>query len=203
MTWSSKWKNIPINSMIDILFHTEPLFKTGGWRGIGLLVRTDSVSYAYQFISPSPKFDLSEQNDRSSPIFGYNDDEYIKNMCVHEFAHAFVNPTFYQQEVKGFINEYDSLFTDEIKETLEGSGIGSFYVYVLEHVVILLQIRLAEHYLEGEEAQRLRDMNRRFIYLPAMEKKITEDFESNRTLYPMFADFIPILFKVIAPIERQ
>lgn len=175
----------------------EPLFLTGSTRGIGPSVNTDHGVYAFQFVSPSKNIDLSNSTLDRMTEFGYNDKEYIRQLCTHEFAHTFINPSFFNQEIVEFINSSDSLFTNEIKKKLRGSGVGNFFAYMIEHVVRLLEIRIAEIYVSAEEAESIRHKNKNFIYLAAMEKNLIENFEENREKYPKYSDFIFELLKVI------
>lgn len=175
----------------------EPLFITGGWRGIGPSIKTDEISIAYQFISPSDKIDLTNFSTDSLKQFGYNDKEFIRNLCVHEFGHSFVNASFYNQEISDYIQIHESLLTKEIEETMQQEGMGSLTGYLVEHVVRLLEIRIAAIYFSNEDAQKIRDENKGFIYLSKMENELIENFENNRNKYPTYADFIPELIKVV------
>ncbi|CAM4253959.1 DUF4932 domain-containing protein [Zobellia nedashkovskayae] len=175
----------------------EPLFITGGWRGIGPSIKTDEISIAYQFISPSDRIDLTDFSRDSVKQFGYNDKDFIRNLCVHEFGHSFVNASFYNQEISEFIQNHEFLITEEIKETMQREGIGNLTGYLVEHVVRLLEIRIASIYFGNENAQKIRDENKGFIYLEKMENELIERFEKNRDKYPTYADFIPELIKVV------
>ncbi len=175
----------------------EPLFITGGWRGIGPNIKTDEISIAYQFISPSDKIDLTNFSTDSIKQFGYNDKEFIRNLCVHEFGHSFVNTSFYNQEISDYIQIHESLLTKEIEETMQQEGMGSLTGYLVEHVVRLLEIRIASIYFSNEDAQKIRDENKGFIYLSKMENELVENFEKSRDKYPTYADFIPELIKVV------
>lgn len=175
----------------------EPLFITGGWRGIGPSISTDEISIAYQFISPSDKIDLTNFSTDSLKQFGYNDKEFIRNLCVHEFGHSFVNASFYNQEISNYIQIHESLLTKEIVETMQQEGMGNLTGYLVEHVVRLLEIRISSIYFSNEAAQKVRDENKGFVFLSKMEKELIEIFEKNRDKYPTYADFIPELIKVV------
>lgn len=175
----------------------EPLFLTGGTRGIGPRVRTDAGTICYQFISPSNQIDIPIKAADSLKVFGYDDPEYIRRMCVHEFGHSFVNPAFNQESVKQAVAEKESLFTEDVQQTLKHSGINNFPVFIIEHIVRTLEIRVADKYVSKEEAQQLRDANERFIYIPEMEKMLISQYEQKDTVYENFASVIPDLIKVI------
>ncbi|MEJ4090026.1 DUF4932 domain-containing protein [Galbibacter orientalis] len=174
----------------------EPLFITGDSRGIGPSVNADEISMAYQFISPSDNIDLTNFSTDSIKQFGYDDKDFITNLCVHEFGHSFVNSSFYNQEISDYIQNHESLLTEEIKETMQREGIGSLTGYLVEHVVRLLEIRIASIYFGNENAKKIRDENKGFIYLEKMENELIEQFENNRDKYPTYADFIPELIKI-------
>ena len=175
----------------------EPLFITGGWRGIGPSIKTDDISIAYQLISPSDKIDLTNFSTDSVKQFGYKDKEFIRNLCVHEFGHSFVNASFYNQEISDYIQFHEAQLTKEIKETMQQEGMGSLTGYLVEHVVRLLEIRIASIYFGNENAQKIRSENKGFVFLAEMENKLIDEFEKNREKYPTYADFIPELIKVV------
>ncbi|MGJ8735055.1 DUF4932 domain-containing protein [Zobellia laminariae] len=176
----------------------EPLFITGGWRGIGPTINTEKKSIAYQFISPSDKIDLTHFSTDSIKQYGYNDKEFIRNLCVHEFGHPFVNYSFYNKKISNYIQNHESTLTNEMKETMLQEGIGNLTGYLVEHVVRLLEIRIAAIYFSTKDAQKIRDKNKGFVFLSKMESELIDNFEKNRDKYPTYADFIPELIKVIA-----
>jgi hypothetical protein len=176
----------------------EPLFLTGGSRGIGPYVETESGKICYQFISPSHNIDLSKVDySQPSAIYGYADKNYIRPILVHEFGHSFIQLDKENEFINKFLNEKNSLFTEDVKAALENMGIGEFHTYMIEHIVRLLEIRIAELYIDKEEANRLREVNTAFIWLPEMEVLIKENYESNPGKYKTLAEFIPELLSVV------
>ncbi len=176
----------------------EPLFLTGGHRGIGPSVMTESGKICYQFISPSGEIDLSKVDyNEPSPAFGYADMSYIRTILVHEFGHSFVELDLGIDANSKFINSKNALFTSEVQQTLENTGIGDFHTYIIEHLVRLLEIRIADKFISEVEANTLREINTDFIWLPQMEELIIKKYESKPKDYKNFAEFIPELLTVV------
>jgi hypothetical protein len=176
----------------------EPLFLTGGSRGIGPSVQTDLGKICYQFISPSPNIDLNNVDySLPSPAYGYDDNDYIRTILVHEFGHSFVKIDLTKDANEKFINDKSSLFTEDVQQTLMNTGIGDFHTYISEHIVRLLEIRIADKFIGEKQAEELRKVNSAFIWLPQMEELIIKDYESNKEKFSNFSDFIPELLSVV------
>ncbi len=176
----------------------EPLFLTGGSRGIGPSVTTESGKICYQFISPSENIDLSKINySEPSPAYGYADKSYIRSILVHEFGHSFVDLDMGLEATSKFINTKNSLFTEDVKQTLENTGIGDFHTFMIEHIVRLLEIRIADIFISEVEANKLREINSHFIWLPQMEELTIKEYESRPEEFKNFSEFIPELLSVV------
>ena len=134
---------------------------------------------------------------KTSPEFGYADESYIRTILVHEFGHSFVGIDMGIEANKKFITDKNYLFSENIQHTLENTGIGDFHTYMVEHIVRLLEIRIADKFIGGSEAQRLRDENTAFIWLPQMEQLTIKEYESNSETFTSFSDFIPELLTVV------
>ena len=81
---------------------------------------------------------------------------------------------------------------------MESKGIQSWNVYVIESLVRLGEIRVADIQNDKERANYLRNYHtnqEHFIFLPQLEEKIIE-FENSRDKYPMWKDFLPELLNV-------
>jgi hypothetical protein len=176
----------------------EPLFITGGWRGIGPTIYTENGKICYQLISPSPNIDLQDVDyNAASPEYGYADNSYIRTILVHEFGHSFVKLDLGIASNQAFLDEKSHLFTEAVQEPLSHTGVGDFHTYIVEHIVRLLEIRIADIYIGAKEAQELRDANTAFIWLPQMEKLIISEYESKPNSYENLDAFIPELLSVV------
>lgn len=176
----------------------EPLFITGGSRGIGPTIYTENGKICFQFISPSPNIDLQGVNYNPVTMgYGYADNSYIRTILVHEFGHSFINLDLSIESNKAFLDEKGHLFTGAVQDPLKHTGIGDFHTYIVEHIVRLLEIRIADLYIGAKEAQELRDSNKAFIWLPQMEELIISEYEAKPDTYKNLDTFIPEFLSVV------
>ena len=128
--------------------------------------------------------------------FGFDNAEVTHLLTVHEFGHSFVNP--HLNELKDIIARDTALFTPALQKALEPAYIGDWFSCVVEHIVRLGEIRVAESMHDATEANRLRSVHvkqARFVLIPLLEEKI-KVYEANRKQYPDFNSFLPELLKV-------
>ena len=125
--------------------------------------------------------------------FGYNHREAIEELSVHEFGHSFVNPLSETPEMREKIAGFSYLYMP-VKSRMERQGYTDWQTCATEHLVRLGEIRIAYAMGDSARAERIREdyLQRGFIYLPYLEEGILE-YEENRDVYPMFADFLPAL----------
>ena len=81
---------------------------------------------------------------------------------------------------------------------MESKGVQSWEVYIIESIVRLGEIRVAELQNDKQRANDLRKYHidvEHFIYLPLLEEKI-KMYEADRKKYPKLGDFLPELLTV-------
>ena len=113
------------------------------------------------------------------------------------FSHSFVN-----KEVEKYIariRKTDSVFEkSKLKSLMESKGVQSWEVYIIESIVRLGEIRIAELQNDKQRANDLRKYHieiEHFIHLPLLEEKI-KLYEADRKKYPKLGDFLPELLTV-------
>lgn len=162
-------------------------------RGIGATVEKNNKKTVYEIMSPYVQVPVKSIEEDYNQ-FGFDYKPRARTLTIHEFGHSFVNSELepYQEQIQSF----SYLFTDGLKKEMESKGIQNWYV--IESLVRLGEIRIAEIQNDKERANYLRNYHttqEHFIFLPQLEEKIIE-FETNREKYPMWKDFIGKLLKV-------
>lgn len=167
----------------------------GDFRGIGLTVQTKNEKLPYMVLSTSvmltPDIEILERKR-----FGYDNPYHTRLLTVHEFGHSFINPHL-ASHMK-IIDQYDHLFTPKLDSIMSSQDQGSWKTCVIEHLVRLGEIRIAETMNDSKLADALRRLHiqeEKHIFIPALEEKIKE-YEENRDKYASFTSFIPELLTV-------
>lgn len=166
-------------------------------RGIGATVDYNKSKIVYEIMSPYVQVPVNSDN-KDYDQFGFDYKPRAITLTVHEFGHSFVNSEL--EPYKEQIENSSYLFTDKLKKEMESKGIQTWNVYVIESLVRLGEIRIAEIQNDNERADYLRDYHttqEHFIFIPQLEKKVLE-YENNREKYPMWKDFIPELLRVFS-----
>ncbi|MCF8713743.1 DUF4932 domain-containing protein [Joostella atrarenae] len=164
-------------------------------RGIGATVEHKNSKIVYEIMSPYVQVPFDSDNEDYNQ-FGFDYKPRAITLTVHEFGHSFVNSELESYQEK--IESSSYLFTDKLKKKMESKGIQTWKVYVIESLVRLGEIRVAEIQNDKERAEYLRNYHtnqEHFIFIPQLEKKVLE-YENNREKYPMWKDFIPELLEV-------
>jgi hypothetical protein len=105
--------------------------------------------------------------------YGFDNAEVTHLLTVHEFGHSFVNP--HLNELKDIIAGIRHSLLLLCKKRLEPAYIGDWFSCVIEHIVRLGEIRVAESMHDATEANRLRGVHvkqARFVLIPLLEEKI-------------------------------
>ena len=165
-------------------------------RGIGPSVITPAGTKVFEIMSPYVRVESNMKIDKYS-TFGYNYKPRAMMLTIHEFGHSFVNKEV--EKYIGRIKETDSLFTkSNLKAMMESKGVQSWEVYIIESIVRLGEIRVAELQDDKQRANDLRKYHinvEHFVFLPLLEEKI-KLYEGDRKKYPKLADFLPELLTV-------
>ncbi|MDO3695972.1 DUF4932 domain-containing protein [Wenyingzhuangia sp. chi5] len=164
-------------------------------RGIGPTVQKDGKKNVYEIMSPYVQIPINSTKKKYDQ-FGFDYQPRARVLTIHEFGHSFVN-----SELENYHKQIDNssrLFTKKLEKKMNSKGIQTWNVYVIESLVRLGEIRIAEIQKDKERADYLRNYHtnlEHFIFLPQLEEKIIE-FENDRKKYPMWKDFIPELLNV-------
>jgi Domain of unknown function (DUF4932) len=167
-------------------------------RGIGGFVTTPKEKKPFEIISPYVKIPANRKiNDYKE--FGFNHKLQAQALTIHEFSHSFVNKEIEKHNDR--IQLTDSLFTKSklsSPEIMPTQGVQNWNTFIIESIVRLGEIRVALMQKDTERANYLREdyiLKKKFVLIPLIEEKI-KLYESNRTKYPKFADFLPELLTV-------
>lgn len=171
-------------------------------RGIGATVENNDRKTVYEIMGPYVQVPIKSSTQEYAQ-FGFDYQPRARTLTIHEFGHSFVNSELepYQNQV----DSYSYLFTDSLKKEMQSKGIQSWNVYIIESLVRLGEIRIAEIQNDKERADYLRNYHVKqedFIFLPQLENKVIE-FENNREQYPMWKDFLPELLTVFEEIDTE
>ena len=192
--------------MVAYRYYLNPFdvvpYDTVFWHGNGPVIKTDNGLIANMISSaylPLPKiFSVKHYTE-----FGFNHPATINTIVTHEFGHSFVNPVLEKHESK--INQSSNLMSDALINKMGQGGYGYWLTCVIEHVVRLGEIRIATANGDLKRADSLRKLYVNaysFVLIPDLEKKIAE-YESNRTKYRSFEDFVPRLLIVLDAISVE
>ena len=158
----------------------------------------------YQIISASLPVETKEKvNEYDS--FGFDNEENTLRMSYHEFGHAFVNPLFENDSLLlQLVSQSEHLYIDEYKPIMSRQNYNEWETIVMEYLVRLGEIRLAERSDNPVWAAELRQYHTnelKFVLLPELEKKIII-YENNPEL-GTFKDFLPELLSVFTNFNEE
>lgn len=167
----------------------------GDFRGVGPSVGTPKGKLAFMVMSTSVMLPVQSRLE-DYQHFGFDNPEHTRFLAVHEFGHSFVNP--HVTPYLSTIAKYSHLFTDSLQNVMHLQDIYSWETCVIEHLVRLGEIRIAEYMKDTRKANALRQLHigaYHFVFMPALEEKI-KVYEHNRQRYPNFSAFLPELLSV-------
>jgi hypothetical protein len=106
-------------------------------------------------------------DDLDSLKMGFDNDQRLRELSVHEFGHSFVNPIVDKLPDEVFIKT-EKLF-EPLKSKMEAQGYNDWKVCVYEHFVRAGEILISEQLGDKEGAEKLRKeyvQDRQFKYIP-------------------------------------
>lgn len=165
-------------------------------RGIGATVTLPKGDIVYEIMSPYVKVSAADVVEKQK-LFGFDYKPRAEALTIHEFGHSFVNSDV--DKFSARITRSDTLFTDTLKKVMASKGVASWQVYIIESLVRLGEIRVAERQHDKQRAELLRKYHtnqEHFIFLPLLESSL-KTYEKNRKKYPTFSTFIPDLLDVV------
>lgn len=163
--------------------------------GFGASVKTNTGDIFYQIISPCN--DVAWNSSAIYNTYGFSGDgseEYYRDLVVHEFCHPFITPFIENENWRKVIAKTDSLYVPELDSLMSRQGYGSWWGFVNEHLVRVVEIRIAKK-MDEQSLGEMRAYNIKecgFVLLPEAEK-LMELYESNRNKYATIESFIPQL----------
>jgi len=167
--------------------------------GIGVAVQTEEGTEVYNVFGaslPRAVKDSIEAGTRKfdPDDFAFDDPERIRELSVHEFGHAFINPV--AERYRDQLNRYSYLYAP-IRKRMSELTYQDWWDCAVEHIVRAGEIQIAKALGEEKSAQRLmKDYTERyqFIYLPQIVSAL-EKYEQNRLVFPTIEAYFPELVK--------
>lgn len=127
--------------------------------------------------------------------YGFSNKDKIIELGFHEYGHSFV--VLDPETVK----KTAYLFA-AISDDMKADGYGSWENALDEHIVQAIEIRIWEKSLKNDfQANKLRNDYKAYKYIPFIEEQL-KVYENNRTQYPTFESFLPILMKSLETIKK-
>lgn len=115
--------------------------------------------------------DLSAEPEK----LGFDNMVFLRNLCIHEFGHSFVNPAIDKVEAS-VISKSEHLF-EPIKEKMAAQAYNSWKICLYEHFVRAGEVLIAKNLEDLKTARKILDENTReksFIYLPKIVSKLAK-----------------------------
>lgn len=199
-------RNLPVPTFIPTLeryygatkngYHLliNPFFQTG-W-GMGWEVTTSDGTDIFNISSPLSKAVIAKNGRVSSP--GFDNQEGVRRLAVHEFGHSFVNPLANQPNYKADIERFNALYTP-----IKGDEqYHDWHTQFCEYVVRAGEIRLALRMHHTADAKAVLVQNANWPYLSHFVHQL-ERYEQNRKTYPTFAAFFPTLIASLSELKKK
>ena len=198
-------RNLPDVSFISVLetyygakkhsytIVVNPFYKTD-W-GMGWETTSPEGMNIYNISAPLSKATIGENQRIVSP--GFNNPTEIRRLSVHEFGHSFVNPLANQATYKSQIEQFNNL-----DQPIEGQGqYRDWHTQFCEYIVRAGEIRiaLAMNDSAAAKATEVRDTN--WHYLSHFTNQLAR-YEQNRTKYPTFEAFFPVLIASLSELKK-
>lgn len=116
-----------------------------------------------------------EISDVHALNMGFGDTDKLRELSIHEFGHAFVNP--YIERLPKQLLDSCSLLFDTVKVRMEEQGYNTWESCVIEHFVRAGEVVVAAQMGSPGVAEKLKQEyvnDRRFIYLPMLIDALRE-----------------------------
>ncbi len=139
----------------------------------------------------------SQKNINDYTTFGFDDKNWVEEICVHEFGHSYVNDDL--NAMNDVIEKNTKLFNGTYEEEMQKVSTWNWRVCVEEHIVRTIEIRIADLQKNQERANKLRNeyINKdKYIFIPMLEEKMKE-YENDKVNYPTFKTFLPVIIQTL------
>jgi hypothetical protein len=172
------------------------------FNGIGRskTILTDDAINIYQFVASNPadESDQIDLNDLESFTIGYTDQDYFREIAIHELGHSFFHEVLREDpDIIQNLDALEYLFTDSLETAMNAQGYTDWRMCFEEHLVRLGEVKIAELLGKDEFATTYLEeciSKRGFIYMNILSN-ILGEYEENRARYPTIADFMPTLLE--------
>ena len=180
----------------------SPLLPAGNGMGFGPHWKTAEGTKVFNVFSGLDKPNVhTTKLLKNGATFGFNNNDWVRGICTHEFGHSFVNEPLYvyQEQFKPYAH-----LQKPIKKKMKGQGYWYWDSILAEHLVRVGEIRIADRLGLKEVSDDLfydYYIGRQFIYLPYL-LEIIKQYEEQST-YPTFKHFLPKIVESLAQIDAK
>ncbi|HCD51939.1 MAG TPA: hypothetical protein DEQ34_05805, partial [Balneolaceae bacterium] len=156
------------------------------FNGIGrsVTISSESGTDIYQFVSSDPdtESDMIELDRPDSFTIGYTNEQYFREIAVHELGHSFFHEALRENdEIIAMVNDIRFLFTDSLKVSMRAQGYTDWNMTFEEHLVRLGEITMAQRSGHNDFAEQYMAtciQERGFIYLGIIQQ-VFSIYENN------------------------
>lgn len=184
------------------------LISAFSFNGIGrsVTINSEQGTDIYQFVSSDPdtESDIIDLERPDSFTMGYINEQYFREIAVHELGHSFFHESLREnEEIMAMVNDIRFLFTDSLKVSMRAQGYTDWNMTFEEHLVRLGEITMAQRSGQNDFAEQYMATciyERGFIYLGIIEQ-VFSIYENNRDEFSSIEDFIPVLIRQLKRIQ--
>ncbi|MEM6320912.1 MAG: DUF4932 domain-containing protein [Bacteroidota bacterium] len=180
--------------------YPSPLLPAGNGMGFGPHHKTPKGTKVFNVFCGIDRPNVHPQNILKEGVqFGFQNAEWVRNICTHEFGHSFVNEPLFVHRSE--FNKYVHL-QKPIKKAMKGQGYWYWDSILAEHLVRVGEILIAQKLGLTEVSESLYYdyyINRKFIYLPHF-LEVMKPYESG-VFTGTYIDFLPTIVESLAEID--
>lgn len=135
-----------------------------------------------------------EVNQVSNLQLGYDNSTSLRDICVHEFGHSFVNPAIDKVD-ESLLKDKEALF-EPIKDNMSQQGYNQWKICLYEHFNRANEVIIARLIGDNNKAEKILQenvKNKSFIYLPQIVEKLEYWYNNeflNKTYEQKVSDII-------------
>ncbi len=153
--------------------------------GFGLKYSIDGKTKVYNVFGA---LDKQSFQDRSQLDMGFGDENGLRELSTHEFAHSFVNHVV--DQIPRVLISATSVLFEPIKAKMSEQAYNTWEVCLYEHFVRAGEVAIAEimgDYVAAEALKRRYIESRKFVYLPIFLEEL-DRYRSNKKM--PYLDFV-------------
>lgn len=135
-----------------------------------------------------------EVNQVSNLQLGYDNSTSLRDICVHEFGHSFVNPAIDKVD-ESLLKDKEALF-EPIKDNMSQQGYNQWKICLYEHFNRANEVIIARLIGDNNKSEKILQenvKNKSFIYLPQIVEKLEYWYNNeflNKTYEQKVSDII-------------